>query len=122
MLRRFKPAVAPLKAAVFPLVQQPELNAHARTISASLTRCGLANSVDTTGCPRHTPCSLTHAALAEQRTTCSASHGNCGLRMQLPDAFVAESSSQLSPGRRGCSLPVQRRGGAAPSASAESTT
>lgn len=46
---RFKPAVAPLKAAVFPLVQQPELNAHARAISTALTRAGLANTVDTTG-------------------------------------------------------------------------
>ena len=49
MLRRFKAAVAPLKAAVFPLVQQPELNATARSISAALTRAGLANTVDTTG-------------------------------------------------------------------------
>ncbi|KAK9902771.1 hypothetical protein WJX75_005632 [Coccomyxa subellipsoidea] len=46
---RFKAAVAPLKAAVFPLVQQPEMNSTARSISAALTRAGLANTVDTTG-------------------------------------------------------------------------
>lgn len=43
--------MAPLKAAVFPLVQQPELNSHARAISTALTRAGLANTVDTTGMP-----------------------------------------------------------------------
>lgn len=41
--------MAPLKAAVFPLVQQPEMNSTARSISAALTRAGLANTVDTTG-------------------------------------------------------------------------
>ena len=41
--------MAPVKAAVFPLVQKPAMDAHARTISASLTRAGLANSIDTTG-------------------------------------------------------------------------
>ena len=46
---RFRAAVAPVKAAVFPLVQKPAMDAHARTISAALTRAGLANSIDTTG-------------------------------------------------------------------------
>ena len=47
--RRFRAAVAPVKAAVFPLVQKPAMDARARTISAALTRAGLANSIDTTG-------------------------------------------------------------------------
>jgi hypothetical protein len=34
---------------VFPLVQKPAMDAHARSISAALTRAGLANSIDTTG-------------------------------------------------------------------------
>ncbi len=46
---RFKPAVAPLKAAVFPLVQSKELDEVARRISTKLLRAGLANTVDTTG-------------------------------------------------------------------------
>ena len=46
---RFKPAVAPLKAAVFPLVQQKDLDVVARRISAKLRRAGLPNTVDTTG-------------------------------------------------------------------------
>ena len=61
LLRRFKPAVAPVKAAVFPLVQKPAMDAHARTISAALTRAGLANSIDTTGAPRRMraqPCNV----------------------------------------------------------------
>jgi len=46
---RFKPAVAPLKAAVFPLVQLKDLDDVARKISDKLRRAGLANTVDTTG-------------------------------------------------------------------------
>ncbi|CAK0785073.1 hypothetical protein CVIRNUC_008279 [Coccomyxa viridis] len=46
---RFQPAVAPLKAAVFPLVQSKDLDEVARRISTKLRRAGLANTVDTTG-------------------------------------------------------------------------
>ena len=41
--------MAPLKAAVFPLVQLKDLDEVARNISAKLRRAGLANTVDTTG-------------------------------------------------------------------------
>ena len=46
---RFKPAVAPLKAAVFPLVQSKDLDEVARRISTKLDKADLANNVDTTG-------------------------------------------------------------------------
>ena len=41
--------MAPLKAAVFPLVQSKDLDEVARRISTKLRRAGLANTVDTTG-------------------------------------------------------------------------
>lgn len=46
---RFTPPVAPTKATVFPLIQRPEMNGRAREISASLTRAGVSNIIDTTG-------------------------------------------------------------------------
>lgn len=46
---RFRPAVAPVKATVFPLLARAELNARATEASAALTRAGLANTIDTTG-------------------------------------------------------------------------
>ena len=49
LVRRFKPAVAPRKAAVFPLVHSKDLDEVARRISTKLRRAGLANYVDTAG-------------------------------------------------------------------------
>lgn len=46
---KFTPLVAPVKATVFPLLQKPELNQVAQSISASLTAAGLSNVMDTTG-------------------------------------------------------------------------
>ena len=45
----FTPIVAPVKATVFPLMQKPELVRVAREVSASLTRAGISNIIDTTG-------------------------------------------------------------------------
>ena len=41
--------MAPLKAAVFPLVQSKDLDEVARRISTKLDKADLANNVDTTG-------------------------------------------------------------------------
>ena len=46
---RFTPVVAPVKTTVFPLLQKAELLPPARAISASLTRAGVSNLIDTTG-------------------------------------------------------------------------
>lgn len=46
---RFAPAVAPIKAAVFPLLQRPALEAAAHAASAALRRAAVSNVVDTTG-------------------------------------------------------------------------
>ncbi len=46
---RFKPAVAPRKAAVFSLVQSRDMDKVARRISTKLRRAGLADTVETAG-------------------------------------------------------------------------
>ena len=46
---RFTPLVAPIKTTVFPLMAKADLVNKAEEISASLTRAGLSNAIDTTG-------------------------------------------------------------------------
>lgn len=46
---RFRPAVAPSKAAVFPLLQRPALEAAAHAVSAALRAVAVPNTVDATG-------------------------------------------------------------------------
>eukprot|EP01026_Neomeris_dumetosa_P035270 TRINITY_DN2821_c1_g1_i10.p1 TRINITY_DN2821_c1_g1~~TRINITY_DN2821_c1_g1_i10.p1 ORF type:complete len:692 (+),score=122.03 TRINITY_DN2821_c1_g1_i10:151-2226(+) len=48
-LLRFKPAVAPVKAFVFPLIQKEEFDNVAREVSGNLTKEGLYCRIDTTG-------------------------------------------------------------------------
>eukprot|EP01023_Acetabularia_acetabulum_P067871 TRINITY_DN9484_c0_g1_i2.p1 TRINITY_DN9484_c0_g1~~TRINITY_DN9484_c0_g1_i2.p1 ORF type:complete len:299 (+),score=69.26 TRINITY_DN9484_c0_g1_i2:121-1017(+) len=48
-LFRFKAAVAPVKAFVFPLIQKEEFDVVAREVSGYLTKKGLYSKIDTTG-------------------------------------------------------------------------
>lgn len=48
---RFAPMIAPIKATVFPLMQNDELNDVATAISLDLRRAGVSSLIDTTGAP-----------------------------------------------------------------------
>jgi glycyl-tRNA synthetase len=45
---KFAPAIAPVKATVFPLLARPEMRAAATALAASITSAGVSNLVDTT--------------------------------------------------------------------------
>ena len=45
---RFAPAIAPVKATVFPLLARPEMRAAAMALAATITGAGVSNLVDTT--------------------------------------------------------------------------
>lgn len=61
---RFSPAVAPVKATVFPLLQKDDLNAKARSISKAIIAAGLSVTIDTTGMP-HTIVQNSHCVHLE---------------------------------------------------------
>lgn len=48
---KFPPMIAPIKATVFPLMQNDELNSVANEISQDLRRAGVSSLIDTTGTP-----------------------------------------------------------------------
>jgi hypothetical protein len=94
--------VAPLKAAVFPLVQQAEMDRHARAISANLTRAGLANTVDTTGAlPNASTRALPYRASPRNLLLCLCAQGR--LFETVSDVVVGSQHRLLKRSMRICS-------------------